>query len=156
MDKEVEHSGNACVSPALWYAWSVTQSAAHPILAFFILKFGRMLRPVLEPLFSFFVPKDELSSLSVADLFSINPDAMVGTIRSIGEYSSLPDSLWDPAAFLLANLSGNPPWYTFRTRFISWTRRTGTPARVSFHFAESPEKSASRVLPLQPDKDVLF
>ncbi|PHJ22399.1 alpha beta fold family protein [Cystoisospora suis] len=69
-----------------------SHSAAHPILAFFILKFGRMLKPVLEPLFSFFVPKDELSSLSVADLFRIDPDAMVGTIRSI-VHERLEDSL---------------------------------------------------------------
>nr|CEL74804.1 TPA: hypothetical protein BN1205_024675 [Toxoplasma gondii VEG] len=60
-------------------------SIAHPIVAFFILKIGRLLRPVLEPIFNAVVPKDELPQLSVADLFSIDPDAMVGTILSIGE-----------------------------------------------------------------------
>ncbi|CBZ53342.1 hypothetical protein NCLIV_031290 [Neospora caninum Liverpool] len=60
-------------------------SIAHPIVAFFILKIGRLLRPVLEPIFNIVVPKDELPQLSVADLFSIDPDAMVGTILSIGE-----------------------------------------------------------------------
>ncbi|KFH11032.1 hydrolase, alpha/beta fold family protein [Toxoplasma gondii VAND] len=58
-------------------------SIAHPIVAFFILKIGRLLRPVLEPIFNAVVPKDELPQLSVADLFSIDPDAMVGTILSI-------------------------------------------------------------------------
>nr|CEL67327.1 TPA: hydrolase, alpha/beta fold family protein [Neospora caninum Liverpool] len=58
-------------------------SIAHPIVAFFILKIGRLLRPVLEPIFNIVVPKDELPQLSVADLFSIDPDAMVGTILSI-------------------------------------------------------------------------
>ncbi|PFH38694.1 hypothetical protein BESB_010360 [Besnoitia besnoiti] len=60
-----------------------SHSIAHPIVAYFILKVGRLLRPVLEPIFHFVVPKDELPQLSVADLFIIDPAAMMGTIRSI-------------------------------------------------------------------------
>lgn len=61
------------------------QTIAHPYFGESLLRLGVALRPFFEPLVLSVVPRGELSPLSVADIFSVHPDAMTGTIRSIGE-----------------------------------------------------------------------
>lgn len=54
-----------------------------------MLRLGVILRPLFEPLVLRIVPRGELPQLSVADVFSIHPDALTGTIRSIGQPVSI-------------------------------------------------------------------
>lgn len=61
----------------------VSHSVAHPYFGEFLLRLGVVLRPFFEPLVLSIVPRGELPQLSVADVFSIRPDALTGTIRSI-------------------------------------------------------------------------
>lgn len=58
-------------------------TVAHPYFGEFMLRLSVVLRPLFEPLVLSIVPKGELPPLSVADVFSIHPDALTGTIRSI-------------------------------------------------------------------------
>lgn len=60
------------------------QTVAHPYFGEFLIRLGVVLRPFFEPLVMSIIPKGELPQLSVADVFSIHPDALTGTIRSIG------------------------------------------------------------------------
>ncbi|KAL8454426.1 hypothetical protein Emed_000147 [Eimeria media] len=61
-----------------------SHTIAHPYFGEFLLRLGVVLRPLFEPLVLSIVPKGELPQLSVADVFCIHPDALTGTIRSIG------------------------------------------------------------------------
>ncbi|CDJ63131.1 hypothetical protein, conserved [Eimeria necatrix] len=58
-------------------------TVAHPYFGELMLRLGVILRPLFEPLVLRIVPRGELPQLSVADVFSIHPDALTGTIRSI-------------------------------------------------------------------------
>ncbi|OEH74989.1 uncharacterized protein LOC34622960 [Cyclospora cayetanensis] len=60
-----------------------SHTVAHPYFGEFLLRLGVVLRPFFEPLVLSIVPRGELPQLSVADVFSIHPDALTGTIRSI-------------------------------------------------------------------------
>lgn len=60
-----------------------SHTVAHPYFGEFLLRLGVVLRPLFEPIILSIVPKEELPQLSVADVFSIRPDALTGTIRSI-------------------------------------------------------------------------
>lgn len=64
---------------------ALLQTVAHPYFGEFMLRLSVALRPLFEPLVLSIVPRGELPPLSVADVFSIHPDALTGTIRSIGE-----------------------------------------------------------------------